>query len=95
MLLYGLGTLSLLIGTGTLSMATPTTIPAGSLLDEKLKNPSPGKAGMIVFLLILVSGLYYIVFRLSADLSIVHQASIFPYVLLGLALLPLRWSWAR
>jgi PiT family inorganic phosphate transporter len=36
---------------------------------------------------VLVGGLIYIVTRLSIDLSPVHQASIFPYVLLGIALL--------
>jgi len=72
-------------------MATPVTDPAaiasGSLLDQKLAKSSPGKWGMIVFALMLVGGLFYIVTKLSDDLSIVHQASIYPYILLGLALL--------
>src|SRR5579871_5206284 len=68
-------------------MATPATLPTGSILDEKLKKSSPGKWGMIVFALMLVGGLFYIVSKLSADLSIVHQASIYPFILLGLALL--------
>jgi len=58
----------------------------GSLLDAKLKKSSPGKAGMIVFLIMLVGGLAYIWTKLSADLSIVHSASVFPFILLGLAL---------
>jgi PiT family inorganic phosphate transporter len=57
------------------------------MLDQKLARSNPGKWGVIVFALILVGGVGYIAMRLSDDLSIVHQASIFPYVLLGLALL--------
>nr|WP_255550814.1 inorganic phosphate transporter [Granulicella sp. dw_53] len=57
------------------------------MLDQKLAKSSPGKWGMIIFAVMLVGGLVYIISRLSDDLSIVHQASIFPYVLLGLALL--------
>ncbi|HEY0161874.1 MAG TPA: inorganic phosphate transporter [Edaphobacter sp.] len=68
-------------------MATPATLPSGSLLDEKLKKSSPGKVGGIVFALLLVGGVGYIVNRLSEDLSIVHTGSIFPYLLLGIALL--------
>src|SRR6201986_805877 len=66
-------------------MATAT--PAHSILDQKLKDNPPAKWGVAVFALILVGGLIYIVWRLSVDLSPVHQATIFPYVLLGTALL--------
>lgn len=68
-------------------MATPATLPSGSLLDEKLKKSSPGKAGRIVFGLLLLGGVGYIVSRLAEDLSFVHSSSIFPYFLLGVALL--------
>ncbi len=72
-------------------MASPVTDPAtlatGSILEQKLAKSSPGKGGIIVFALMLVGGLFYIVSKLSDDLSIVHQASVYPYVLLGLALL--------
>ena len=68
-------------------MATPATVPTGSILDEKLKKSSPGKIGIIVFALILVGGVGYIVGKLAQDLSPVHTGSIFPYFLLGLALL--------
>jgi PiT family inorganic phosphate transporter len=68
-------------------MATQTTLPSTSILDEKLKkSASPGKAGMILFALMLVGGLIYIASQLWGDLSVVHNASIFPYLLLGLAL---------
>ena len=68
-------------------MATPAIAPPGSLLDQKLKKSSPGAIGTIVFVVMLIGGVGYIVSKLSADLSIVHNASIFPFVLLGVALL--------
>ncbi|WP_263381841.1 inorganic phosphate transporter [Granulicella arctica] len=67
-------------------MATPVLTPTGSLLDEKLKKSSPGKIGGIVFGIMLLGGLVYIGMKLSKDLAVVHNASIFPFVLLGLAL---------
>jgi PiT family inorganic phosphate transporter len=68
-------------------MATPAILPPGSALDEKLKKSSPVKIGVIVFSLMLVGGLGYIITKLTGDLSVVHTASIFPYFLLGVALL--------
>jgi PiT family inorganic phosphate transporter len=68
-------------------MATNATLPPPSILDEKLKKSSPGKGGMIAFGLMLAGGLIYIVSKLSDDLSSIHQASVFPFILLGLALL--------
>src|ERR1700734_4006236 len=67
-------------------MGTPATLPAGSLLDEKLKKSSPGKIGGIVFGVLLVGGLGYIANRLYSDLLPVHEGSVMPYILLGLAL---------
>lgn len=61
--------------------------PQASILDQKLKDNPPAKWGFGIFALVLVGGLIYIVWRLSIDLSPVHQASVFPYVLLGVALL--------
>ena len=52
-----------------------------------MKNSSPGKIGGIVFGVLLVGGLIYIGIKLSSDLSIVHSASVFPFILLGVALL--------
>src|SRR5580692_6811058 len=68
-------------------MATPVINPSGSLLDEKLKKSSPGKIGGIIFAVMLVGGLIYIGTKLADDLSIVHSASVFPFILLGVALL--------
>jgi PiT family inorganic phosphate transporter len=63
-------------------MATAT----GTLLDQKL-NRSPGKLGMLVFGVVLVIGVGYAGSRLLHDLSFVHNESVLPFVLLGLALL--------
>ncbi len=67
-------------------MATSAVTPNGSLLDEKLKKSSPGKIGMVAFGIMLIGGLIFIGSRLAKDLSVVHNASIFPFILLGLAL---------
>jgi inorganic phosphate transporter, PiT family len=62
-------------------MATATTA-----LDAKLSK-SPGKVGMIGFVLVLLVGISYAGYHLLSDLSIVHSGSFLPYVLLGVALL--------
>ena len=70
-------------------MATSAPVQ-GSVLDQKLKRSGSGGAaryGGIAFGVMLLGGLIYIVTKLSVDLSTVHQASIFPFVLLGVALL--------
>src|SRR5215469_1050506 len=75
-----------------------TTNPTGlitppstsSLLDDKLAQSTGNKAGKwgaIVGGAILLGGLIYIGAHLTADLSIVHSPSVFPYILLGIALL--------
>src|SRR5580698_2032822 len=68
-------------------MATPAVAPTSSMLDDKLKKSSPGKWGVLAFLVMLIGGCIYIGLQLSNDLSIVHSPSIFPFLLLGLALL--------
>ena len=68
-------------------MATPATLPPGSLLDEKMKKSSPGKIGAIAFGIMLIGGVGYIASRLWTDLAPVHEGSVFPYILLGVALL--------
>jgi inorganic phosphate transporter, PiT family len=75
-------------------MATPvseasvlaSTSPQGSILDAKLSKSSPGKWGGIIFGVMLLAGLIYIGTHLSSDLSVVHSASVFPFILLGIAL---------
>jgi PiT family inorganic phosphate transporter len=69
------------------SYSAPAEAPAtGSLLDSKLKKSSPGKIGGIAFAVMLIAGVVYIWTKLSADLSIIHSASVFPFILLGVAL---------
>jgi len=63
-------------------MATAST----TILDQKL-NRSPGKLGMLVFGVVLVIGVGYAGSSLLHDLSFVHNESLLPYVLLGIALL--------
>ena len=69
------------------AVISATTGQSGSVLDQKLSRSNPGKWGAIVFGLLLVGGLGYIGSKLAGDLSVVHNASVFPFVLLGLALL--------
>jgi PiT family inorganic phosphate transporter len=57
-----------------------------TLLDQKLSR-SPGKIGMLVFGIVLVIGVGYAGQSLLHDLSGIHNESVLPYVLLGLALL--------
>jgi len=73
-------------------MATPVLDPSvespytKSILDEKLEKSSVGKWGGIVFGVMLVIGIIYIATHLGADLQVVHSASVFPFILLGVAL---------
>jgi PiT family inorganic phosphate transporter len=67
-------------------LATPATLPQPTILDEELKNSSPGIIGKAVFALLLAGGVIYIAAQLWGDLSVVHNVSLVPYLLLGLAL---------
>jgi PiT family inorganic phosphate transporter len=55
-------------------------------LEAKL-GKGPGKIGVLAFVAVLIVGVIYAGYSLSTDLTGVHNASIFPYVLLGIALL--------
>src|SRR5271169_4468149 len=57
-----------------------------TLLDQKLSR-SPGKIGMLVFGVVLVIGVGYAGSSLLRDLSTIHNESVLPFVLLGLALM--------
>jgi inorganic phosphate transporter, PiT family len=57
-----------------------------SLLNQKLSR-SPGKIGILIFGAVFVAGIVYAGHSLLVDLSTVHNESIMPYVLLGIALL--------
>jgi len=69
-----------------------TTAVAGELakpkshVHEKMAK-GPGRLGFGVFGVLLVVGLGYAAINLVSDLGAVHSSSIFPYVLLGIALL--------
>lgn len=67
-----------------MASASPAVSP--SLLDKKLSK-RPGKLGIVIFALILIVGLIYIGLQLSSDLSIVRAPSVYPFLLLGAALL--------
>ncbi len=72
-------------------MATTAPAPSQlSSLEQKLatrKSSRAAKIGTAIFAVMLVGGLIYIITKLSTDLSSVHQASVFPFILLGVALL--------
>src|SRR5580704_16676620 len=65
---------------------SPGHASATSAVHHKL-NKSPGKIGMAIFGLVLIGGLGYAVSQLANDLGTTHLASVWPYVLLGIALL--------
>src|SRR5580704_14370157 len=66
-------------------MASAALSPSKSVLDSKLSK-SPGKIGFLIGGLVLIAGVMYAGYNLVTDLADVKQASIFPYLLLGLAL---------
>jgi PiT family inorganic phosphate transporter len=57
-----------------------------SLLDHRMKK-SPSRRGTALFLLGLLGSVAYIVFHVAKDLDTVSMPSVWPYCLLGLALL--------
>ncbi len=68
------------------SMPPGTAVHDAPTFDFTRKKSS-SKAGLVLFLLALASGLGYIVFHVSKDLDTVAVPRIWPYFLLGLALL--------
>jgi inorganic phosphate transporter, PiT family len=60
--------------------------PAAHILHEKFAK-GPGKLGMLIFGLVLIGGLVFIGWSISKDLIGVEMLSVWPYVLLGVALL--------
>ncbi|MGB8769613.1 MAG: inorganic phosphate transporter, partial [Candidatus Korobacteraceae bacterium] len=63
--------------------APPTAAPA---VHAKLSK-SPSKVGIGIFMGALGIGFVYAAYHLISDLSTVHSATIFPFLLLGIALL--------
>jgi PiT family inorganic phosphate transporter len=77
------------LATADLAATVVERLPAKAgptLLDRKMKN-SPNRLGTVVFIVTLLAGLSYIFFHLAKDLETVRVTSIWPYALLGLALL--------
>jgi PiT family inorganic phosphate transporter len=68
-------------------MSTVATAPAGtSLLDQKMKK-GPGLVGVLIFAAVILGGLAYCGFNIVSDMGNVAVVSIWPYVLLAVALL--------
>src|ERR1700744_6543798 len=68
-------------------MATAATPAAGnSLLEQKMKK-GPGLLGGILFAAVLLGGLAYCGFNIVNDVGHVTAISVWPYVLLAVALL--------
>jgi PiT family inorganic phosphate transporter len=69
-------------------MASATTAPAkpSSLLEKKMSK-GPGRTGVLVFGVVILVGVLYAGWSLVRDLSDVRSTSLFPYLLLGFALL--------
>ena len=61
----------------------PVAVPS---LHAKM-NKGPGTIGILVFVAVLIIGVIYAGSSLANDLTGVHNNSVLPYVLLGLALL--------
>jgi PiT family inorganic phosphate transporter len=61
------------------------SIPTVSLVDRKLRKSS-SRVGTVAFLLAMASGMAYIAFHVAQDLQGVRLASVWPYLLLALAL---------
>ncbi len=70
----------------TASSPIPAAPTAPHAVHEKLSK-SPGKIGVGIFIGALGIGFVYAAYHLISDLSVVHSASVFPFILLGVALL--------
>ncbi len=64
----------------------PSSSVVGSKLESKIKHP-PGKIATRVFGAVLAIGFVFAGSQLLRDLSRVHSSSVFPFILLGIALL--------
>jgi inorganic phosphate transporter, PiT family len=72
--------------TAAATTAPPLAPPAKHSVHDKLAK-KPSKAGMLIFLGVLVGGLIFIGSSIARDLSGTQIMSAWPYILLGLALL--------
>lgn len=74
------------MATASAPVTPPSSVPATHGVHAKLAK-SPGKLGMAIFGVVIVIGVIYAAGHLISDLRTVQSASIFPFVLLGIALL--------
>ena len=73
--------------TAATAAATPTNAPSTThAIHEKLSK-KPGKAGALIFGVVLLIGLIFIGTSIARDLANIELGSAWPYVLLGTALL--------
>jgi PiT family inorganic phosphate transporter len=69
-----------------IATSLPTAPPGASLLDKKMKK-SPAWISGVIVLIALVGGLAYVGFHIGQDLGNITLGSVWPYLLLGTALL--------
>jgi len=74
------------MATASTPVPSVPSIPATHGVHAKLSK-SPGRIGVAIFLVALAIGFVYAAAHLISDLSTVHSPTIFPFVLLGVALL--------
>jgi PiT family inorganic phosphate transporter len=67
-------------------MSPTATAPSPSGVHAKLSK-SPGKLGILLFALVFLAGMIYAGVHLGSDLSTVRTTSVYPFLLLGVALL--------
>ena len=68
-------------------MATIAPPPPASVLDHKLKSTRHRRTRIAFVSLTLTVGVLYVLSRLARDLSATHPTTLYPYALLGIALL--------
>jgi inorganic phosphate transporter, PiT family len=69
-----------------MATAAPLPAPGTPAVHAKL-NQKPAKIGMAIFAVALVVGFVYATANLVSDISAAHPTSVYPFVLLGFALL--------
>jgi PiT family inorganic phosphate transporter len=72
--------------TASTTAAQSATGSVNSSVSAKLSK-NPGRIGLLGFFVVLVIGLIYAASQLIRDLAVVHSPTVFPYVVLGIALL--------
>jgi len=71
----------------TASSYTPAPVPASPAAVHEKLSKGPGKIGTAIFIGVLAIGFVYAGYHLISDLSVVHSSTVFPFILLGIALL--------